>query len=253
MKRLIVNADDYGRTAGICAGTLAAHRGGIVTSATAMVLEEAAAEGIRRARAEAPALDLGLHVVLTGGGRPASAPETVASLAPGGRFARNADALPPRLDRGEVLREIEAQIALFEKLAGRAPSHLDSHHHSALHPDVEPAFSEAARRRSLPVRASNPDARDRLRRAGLRTPDAFLDGFYGAGATAENLRALLEALPDGTSELMCHPGYSDAELARGSTYAAERSRETEILGAPELRALLGRLGIELVPFSRLAF
>ncbi|HEY7113247.1 MAG TPA: ChbG/HpnK family deacetylase [Thermoanaerobaculia bacterium] len=251
MKRLIVNADDYGRTEGICAGTLAAHRAGIVTSATAMVLEPAAADGIRRARAEAPALDLGLHVVLTGGGRPASPPETVRSLAPDGPFVRNADALPPRLDRDEALREIEAQIALFEKIAGRAPSHLDSHHHSALHPDVEPAFAEAARRRNLPVRASSAEARERLRRAGLRTPDAFLDGFYGAGATPENLRAILEALPDGTSELMCHPGYSDADLARGSTYAEERSRETEILRAPDLRALLARLGIELVPFSRL--
>lgn len=251
MKRLVVNADDYGRTAGICDGTLAAHRDGIVTSATAMVLEPAAAEGIRKARREAPALELGLHVVLTGGGRPASPSETVASLAPGGRFARNAEALPARLDRAEVAREIQAQITLFERVAGAPPSHLDSHHHSALHPEVEPAFAEAARRRNLPVRASSPEARERLRRAGLRTPDAFFDGFFGAGATPENLRAILAALPDGTSELMCHPGYSDAELARGSTYAAERDREVEILSAPDLRGILGRLGIELVPFSRI--
>jgi predicted glycoside hydrolase/deacetylase ChbG (UPF0249 family) len=48
---------------------------------------------------------------------------------------------------------------------------------------------------------------------------------------------------------MCHPGYSDADFARESTYAAERNRETEVLSAPDLRALLARLGIELVPFS----
>ena len=249
MKRLVVNADDYGRTAGICNGTLAAHRGGIVTSATAMVLEPAASDGIRRARAESPLLDLGLHVVLTGGGRPASPPETVASLVPGGRFARNADALPPRLDRVEVAREIEAQIALFERMAGTPPSHLDSHHHSALHPDVEPAFAEAARRRGLPVRASSVEARERLRRSGLRTPDKFLDGFFGAGATIENLRRILEALPEETSELMCHPGFPDEALLRESTYAADRGREVEILRSVELRPLLARLGVALVPFS----
>jgi predicted glycoside hydrolase/deacetylase ChbG (UPF0249 family) len=249
VKRLVVNADDFGRTAGICDGTLAAHRGGIVTSATAMVLESAAADGIRKARAESPALDLGLHVVLTGGGRPASPPETVASLAPGGRFARNAEVLPPRIGSEEVLREIEAQIALFERMAGTPPSHLDSHHHSALHPDVEPAFAEAARRHGLPVRAASPEARERLRHAGVRTPDTFLDGFFGAGATIENLRALLEALPVGTSELMCHPGFPDEALLRDSTYAADRGREVEILRVPELRALLARLGVELVPFS----
>lgn len=249
MKRIVVNADDYGRTAGICDGTLAAHREGIVTSATAMVLEPAAAEGIRRARVDLPALDIGLHVVLTGGGRPALPAERVASLAPGGRFARNADALPPRLDREQVAREIEAQIALFERMAGAPPSHLDSHHHSALHPDVEPAFAEAARRRGLPVRASSAEARARLRRAGLRTPDKFLDGFFGAGATIENLRAILETLPEGTSELMCHPGFPDEALLRDSTYAADRGREVEILRAPELRALLARLGVERVPFA----
>jgi predicted glycoside hydrolase/deacetylase ChbG (UPF0249 family) len=249
VKRLVVNADDFGRTAGICDGTLAAHRGGIVTSATAMVLEPAAADGIRKARAEAPALDLGLHVVLTGGGRPASPLETVASLAPGGRFVRNAEALPQRLDRKEVAREIEAQIARFERMAGAPPSHLDSHHHSALHRDVEPALAEAARRRGLPVRASSPEARERLRRAGLRTPDTFLDGFFGAGATIENLRVILETLPEGTSELMCHPGFPDEALLRGSTYAADRGREVEILRAPELHGLLARLGVELVSFS----
>ena len=249
-RRLIVNADDYGRTRGINAGTLDAHRRGIVTSATAMVLESAAEEGIREALAAAPSLGLGLHVALTGGGPPASSPESLPTLAPNGLLPRDADALPGRLPREEAAREIEAQIARFERLAGRLPTHLDSHHHSARHPDIEPVFAEAAARRGLPVRAADAAARERLRAAGLSTPDHFLDAFYGEGATLANLRGILERLPDGTSELMCHPGYPDEDLVRGSRYAREREREVAALCDPGLPQLLRRLGIELVGFDR---
>src|SRR5207244_4761861 len=163
VKSLIVNADDFGRTPGVNAGVLEAHLSGIVTSATVMVLEPAAEAGVSEASRRAPALSLGLHFVLTGGGPPASPPERVPSLLVGGRFPRNAQALPSELDPDDVSRELDAQIALFTKMAGRFPSHLDSHHHSALHPSVQPVFAEAARRRGLPVRASTAAARDALR------------------------------------------------------------------------------------------
>ncbi len=251
MKRLIVNADDFGRTEGINAGTFASHERGIVTSATAMVLEPGAEAGFREALARTPRLDLGMHVVLTGGGAPASPAGDLPTLAPGGRFARNAEALPARLDRDEVRREIEAQLARFQGLAGRLPSHLDSHHHCALHPDIEPVFAAAAREKGLPVRASSAAARERLRAAGLRTPDAFLDGFYGAGATAERLVAIVAELPEGTSELMCHPGFPDEALLSGSTYARERAREVEALCDPSVRAALARHGVALVGFGSL--
>src|SRR5207253_7853519 len=105
--------------------------------------------------------------------------------------------------------------------------------------------------RGLAVRAATLPARDRLRDAGLRVPDRFLDSFYGTGATRENLRFLLERLEEGTSELMCHPGYVDEELLRGSTYAQERSREVDALCDPELAALVRERGIELIGFRDL--
>lgn len=250
MKRLIVNADDFGRTQGINEGTFQAHREGIVTSATVMVLERAASDGIRQAIESAPRLSLGLHFVITGGGAPASVPSSVRALAPGGKFVRNAADLPDPLPTDEVHRELSAQIAIFETLAGRPPSHLDSHHHSALHSSVAPVFVEVARERGLPVRAASPRARTQLREAGLRVPDAFLDTFYGDGANAEHLRGLLELLEDGTSELMCHPGYPDEELFRGSSYAKERAREVEILCDPSIRAVLKESRIELIGFHQ---
>jgi predicted glycoside hydrolase/deacetylase ChbG (UPF0249 family) len=251
VKRLIVNADDFGRTRGINAGVFEAHLAGIVTSATAMVLEPAAEEGISEAIRRAPRLALGLHFAVTGGGLPASDPSLVPALLVEGRFARSPERLPREIPADEILRELDAQILLFEKLAGRLPSHLDSHHHSALHPSIQPVFAEVARKRGLPVRASSAEARGALRAAGATTPDHFLDGFYGDGATAENLRATLRGLGVGTSELMCHPGRADEELLAGSTYARERERELALLCDPEIPLLLEREQVERVDFRDL--
>ncbi len=249
--RLIVNADDFGRTIGINRGVLESHRHGIVTSATAMVLEPGAADGIRRAVTEAPRLSLGLHCVVTGGGKPACAAASVPALAPGGRFVRKPEELSEVIPEEEVRRELSAQIAVFEAMAGRPPSHLDSHHHAALHPAIAPVFTEIARERSLPVRGATAAARDRLRAAGLRVPDVFLDTFYATGATRENLRFLIDRLEPGTTELMCHPGYVDEELLQGSSYAAERSAEVAALCDPDVAARIRVAGIELIGFREL--
>lgn len=252
MKRLIVNADDFGRTRGVNAGILEAHLFGIVTSATVMVLEPAAEEGVSEGFRRAPNLSFGLHFALTGGGLPASSLERVPSLLVEGRFPRYPADLPPELAEDEISCELEAQIFLFERMAGRPPSHLDSHHHSALHPSIEPVFAEAARIRGIPVRASSATALESLRAAGVRTPDRFVDAFYGDGASAETLGAILRSLADGeTSELMCHPGRADERLLAGSTYAREREREIALLCDPELRTLLAQQGIELISFHQL--
>ena len=252
MKRLIVNADDFGRTRGVNAGVLEAHLFGIVTTASVMVLEPAAEEGVSEALRRAPNLSFGLHFVLTGGGLPASSLERVPSLLVDGRFPKSPFELPPTLAEDEISRELEAQIFLFEKMTGRPPTHLDSHHHSALHPSIQPVFAEAARIRKIPARASSDTARQSLRAVGVRTPDRFFDLFYGDGASAETLHAIFRGLDDGeTGELMCHPGHADERLLSGSSYAREREREIALLCDPELRTILMRQRIELISFRQL--
>jgi predicted glycoside hydrolase/deacetylase ChbG (UPF0249 family) len=251
MKRLIVNADDFGRTPGINAGTLHAHERGIVTSVTVMVLEPAAEEGIREAVARAPGLSIGLHFALTGGGPPAAPVMDLLELAPGGHFPRTAEDLPHRLPDREVRQELEAQLARFERFAGRPPTHLDSHHHAALHASVQRVFSRVARERGLPVRAANDRAREQIRMAGAATPDHFLEDFYGEGATLARLKVMIANLPEGTSELMCHPGYADEDLIAGSSYARERDEEVRILTDPSLRPLLAQHGVSLIGFREL--
>jgi len=250
-RRLIVNADDFGRTPGVNRGVLEAHSRGIVTSSTAMVLELAAGRGIREAAEEAPRLSLGLHFVMTGGGRPAAAAREVPTLAPGGFFRRNREALPPDIPADEIRRELEAQIEIFRVLARKAPAHLDSHHHAALHPSVGPVFAAVAREHGLPARASSEQARRELRSAGVKTPDRFYDGFYAEGVSLGTLGRLLEELPEGTSELMCHPGRPDEELRRTSTYAEEREWEIDVLCDPAVRRRIDRLEIHLASFDTL--
>jgi hypothetical protein len=251
VKSLIVNADDFGRTPGVNVGVVEAHLLGIVTSATVMVLEPAAEEGVSDVRRRAPRLSLGLHFALTGGGLPASSPDRIPSLVAGGRFRRFPADLPQELPAEEIARELDAQLFLFEKMAGGPPTHLDSHHHSALHPSVQPVFAQAALRLEIPVRASSGAGREELRAAGVRTPDRFVDGFYGAGATAANLRAILLALEHETTELMCHPGRADERLVAGSTYARERELELALLCEPELKSLVAERNIRLVSFRDL--
>jgi predicted glycoside hydrolase/deacetylase ChbG (UPF0249 family) len=250
-KRLIVNADDFGRAPGVNAGTIEAHLNGIVTSATVMVLEKSAREGIHQAQERAPKLSLGLHFVITGGGSPASAAASVPALAPEGRFVRDAEMLPDEIPEEEIRRELLAQLVLFQLAAGRPPSHIDSHHHSGLHPSAQAVFAAVAQGRGLALRASSPRARDELRAAGLTVPDFFLKSFYAEGVTFEKLATLVFNVPYGTTELMCHPGYADPALLEGSSYAKEREKELALLCDPAVREVVEKNGIELIGFDQL--
>ena len=145
--------------------------------------------------------------------------------------------------------ELEAQIEIFRMLSRKDPTHLDSHHHAALHPSIAPVFADVARARGLPARAPNEAARRALGAARVATPDRFEDGFYGDGVSIESLARILEELPDGVTELMCHPAVVDDELRRSSRYADRRDDEREILGDPQIRRIVRARQIRLVGFG----
>ncbi|MEO8502157.1 MAG: ChbG/HpnK family deacetylase, partial [Vicinamibacteria bacterium] len=193
MRRLIVNADDLGRTHGINTGVFEAHGLGIVTSASAMVNYESVHEAAAMSRAN-PKLGIGLHVALSGG-RPA----LPASVAPSLVDARG---LQPRKPEGldganpvEIAAEIEAQLKRFVEVFGRKPTHLDSHHHSHRRPDVFEALCAIARREGLPVRNAGGDMGVELKRLGIRTNDAFEESFFDQGVSVAHLIFILERLP----------------------------------------------------------
>lgn len=249
LKRLIVNADDLGRTPGVNRGIFQAQRTGIVTSATLMVTQPAAAEVPALAR-EHPGLGIGLHVSLTGG-PPCLPPAQVGSLVDeNGRFP----AKPERLDRAdpeEVLAEARAQLKRFRELTGMPPTHIDSHHHAHTRLPVLEALVTLSWETGLPLRSVSGEMRERFRREGIRTPDQFIDAFFGEGATPENLIRLLSQVGAGVTELMCHPAVVDEELKAGSSYAQERGRELSALTHGEARQALQAAGVRLIHFGQL--
>jgi predicted glycoside hydrolase/deacetylase ChbG (UPF0249 family) len=189
-------------------------------------------------------------VALTGG-RPALAPNQVPSLVDAN------GALPPRPDglararASEIRAEVAAQVELFESLVGRPPTHLDSHHHVHRQPHVLAAVADQAQALGCPVRRASETVASALGALGVPTTDHFEDGFYDAGATLAGLLGILERLPAGCTELMCHPAVVDDELRRGSSYALPRAAELAVLTDPQVRAALARLQIELCDFRDL--
>jgi predicted glycoside hydrolase/deacetylase ChbG (UPF0249 family) len=251
VKRLIVNADDFGRARGINRGVLRAHRDGIVTATTLMV-GAPASEDAGRAAQEAPSLDVGVHLVLTYG-RPVSDPASVRSLVErDGSFPRRPDAFlgTGRADRHEALAEYRAQLARAQLLLGRAPTHLDSHHWLHDEPALEWAITALARETGMPVRPHDDAQRDRLRAAGIPTVDHYRRDFQHEGhVDIATLERILGDLGDGVTELGCHPGEPDPELAATSTYASLRSDELATLTDPRAKSAVSRNGITLTDYT----
>ena len=227
MSVLVVDADDFGHSAGVNAGIVEAHERGIVTSASLMVRRPEAAAAAAYARAH-PELSVGLHAEL-------------------GEWAyRGADGwvAVDEVEDGAVPAEIERQLELFRALLGRDPTHLDSHQHVHLREPARSALVALGRRLGVPVRHLTGDVR-------------YCGDFYGktdtgeplpARISAEALIGVLRSLPEGTTELLCHPGKG---VISGTSYAQERVRELEALCHPAARAAVREAGIELRSFGEL--
>jgi predicted glycoside hydrolase/deacetylase ChbG (UPF0249 family) len=217
-KRLVVNADDLGYDPQIDRGIFEAHARGVVTSATAMVDTPFASAALRAGPAS---LALGLHAVLD-----------------------------PTLPRAQAEAELLRQIARFAALRGAPPTHLDSHKHHHARPELLAAFAAAAAAQGLPVRALDARMRDLLRGHGVRTTDHFLgDADLRPCWTPERLAAALAALEDGTTELMCHPGYAPSHAR--TSFGAEREVELRALCDARVREALAGAGVVLATFRDL--
>jgi predicted glycoside hydrolase/deacetylase ChbG (UPF0249 family) len=253
LRRLIINADDFGLTAGVSEGIAEAMLRGVVSATTAMVCSPDAHAHVAPRAAELSGR-VGLHLQLTDG-VPCAEPELVPSLLQeGGRFPRSWRDLS-RLNPDEVRREWRAQV---ERLAGWGvrPAHFDSHHHVHRFPVAFEVYCELARDYDVPARSLSPQMTARLRERGVRCADFCETGWYDGALTVAELVGLVEqALARGggrgTVELMCHPGYADAELAARSKYVEQRERELRTLCSVELAAELRALQIEVVGTSAL--
>jgi chitin disaccharide deacetylase len=222
-RMLIVNADDFGRSHGVNQGIAIAHEDGIVTSASLMVRRPAAPEAAAYARNHLQ-LSIGLHVELGEWVYRDHRWEVVEELP------------------GPADEEVQRQLAAFISLVGHQPTHLDSHQHVHRQGEIGNVLTSVARELGVPLRACDPRIR-------------FCGDFYGQTAKGEplpdaiNVEALvdlLSALPEGVTELGCHPGVgTDDDLP----YGRERSIEVQTLCDPRIRAALAINGITLCSYA----
>ena len=279
MKRLIVNADDFGLHASVNRGIRDAHSGGIVTSTSLMAGGAAFDEAVAIAR-DCPELGVGVHLTLVGARPVASA---VASLVDGkGDFCASYPVFLRRylqgtIRRDEVARELAAQIEKVTQ-AGIRPTHLDSHQHLHVVPGISAIVLDLARRFAIPaVRIPaeplgffgglSPSVgrvvgrsgltvlaglfRRRALAAGLRVPEHFFGMLAGGQLNEIALQNILQQLPAGTSEIMCHPGRPDAALARQYSWDYHWSDELAALCAPRIRRIIQENGVRLISFREL--
>lgn len=279
MARLIVNADDFGLTRGVNRAIIELHTAGLVTSASVMARAGATDEAIELARAT-PSLEVGCHVVLVDGA-PVLPPEQIPSLvdARTGHFLNSLTAFLLRLFTGriraeEIEAESAAQIAHLQQHGVRL-THIDTHKHvhifsAVLRPVLRAARAAGIRAVRHPfdpewavraaigaplarvvqiaaLRSLAPRSRQIIEQEGFITTDGTI-AVAGTGTLdVAALRSLLGQLPAGTWELVTHPGYNDADLARVRTrLRASRDVERVALAAiPEVP------GIELISFAGL--
>ena len=288
MRNLIVNADDLGWTEGVNRGIVEAHRKGLVTSTTLLANGRAFDSGIEAAR-ENPELGIGVHLNLSDG-PPTVPPDQVPSLLnAAGELDGGPESLLLRIASrslllDEVEREWDAQIRRIRE-AGIPPTHLDGHKHVHMLPGlfelalrlakkhgiraIRVAHEESSLRSALSAGASpNPgvvmkqgvqarglklltrDARRLADRNGITTSDYFCGIAQTGQLTREGIEEFLEKLPEGTTELMCHPGYVDAELRKTATRLQDsRKTELDILTDPQVRKIVAKRGIRLINYG----
>src|SRR5215470_11831551 len=290
MKALIVNADDLGWTAGVNRGIAGAHRNGIVTSASLLANGDAFDDAVNVARA-LPAMGVGVHLNLSDGS-PLSGAKAIPSLIDDkGKLSGGPEQLLLKLaSRKLKLSEVELEWnAQIEKIraAGITPTHLDGHKHVHMLPGLFPLALKLAKKHSIaairianeasPLRAalsgkSGKDARVKLKqgiqarglkllagdarklaaKAGIEATDYFCGIAQTGVLSRDGVLDLLENLPEGTTELMCHPGYADEDLAQSATRLQDsRATELAILTDTAVRKSVASHGIRLINYAQI--
>jgi chitin disaccharide deacetylase len=288
VKNLIVNADDLGWTDGVNRGIADAHRKGLVTSASLMANGRAFDSALEVARTN-PELGVGVHLNLSDGPPSADPKQVPGLLNSAGNLENSPESLLLRIaSRGleieEVEREWDAQIHKI-RTAGVAPTHLDGHKHVQMLPGLfEIALRLAKKHGIRAIRVSHEesklrtvlssggdqktsvvlkqgvqarglkllarDAREMADHAGLATTDFFCGIAQTGVLTREGVEQLLQNLPEGTTELMCHPGYVDDDLRRSATRLQEsRKTELDILTDAHIRKIVATQGIRLISYQ----
>lgn len=221
VRKLIVNADDYGLTEGVSLGILKAHRDGILTSTTCMMNMDNIEEYLKMTK-DYPNLGLGVHLTITLG-----KPLTKVSFVDENGYFLKAENRKPIVNQEELYQEWKAQIDKFISIMKRKPSHLDSHHHVHLLPGNIDIALKLAKEYQIPLRQET-YLQDEYEEV------IFEEIFYAKNTNLEAIKTIINRDND-IFEFMCHPAFIDWKLYNISSYNLNRANELNILCSQEAK------------------
>lgn len=250
MRRVIVNADDFGITKGVSLGILDTMEKGIVTETTAMAnglyIEEAVEEAKKRG-----INNIGVHLTLSWG-KPILPKEEIKSIVnEEGNFYRRFD-LVENVNYQDVKKEFKAQIEKIISL-GVNPTHLDGHHHAfAFKKEGLDVVFELAKEYNLPVRCPYMENINYFKENNIVTSDDICLDFYGDGVTEEYLKEVVNNIQDGkVLEIMCHPAIVDEDLMNATSYNTKRADEYNVLISENIKNFIKEKNVELIGFQEI--
>ena len=282
MKKLILNADDFGLDPAINAAVAQAHTRGLLTSASLLVAAPYAREAVEFARAH-PRLSLGIHLWLVdemAAAVPAGSPQV--SPPARGKLPTSPRQLGVVLSaaRARAIEcEVRAQLEAFRQ-TGLTPTHLDTHMHVHLLPGVCAIIARLAHEfgiryvrapvepllpflRCRPKNVARALARGaifgtlgrycryRLRRSGLQTVDRSI-GILNVGQITEQfLLAYAPYVSAGVTEIVFHPATATTPQLAQRQPGYQHAAELQALCSPTLREALAQQGIQLIGFREL--
>ena len=279
MKQLIINADDFGLHEAINMGIIDGHRKGCITSTTLIAGGAAFTHAVELAK-QCPNLSVGVHLTLVGT-KPVARGD-VRSLICGRKFFPGyyqfvRAYLLGKIDKKHIEYELGCQM---QKIAGSGLkiSHIDSHQHLHVLPGLAEVIATLAADFkvdkiripqellfSFKAGSNRPDrilarsllalcafsARRNFRQRGLRSPEHFFGMLAGGTMGFRELHAIISALPEGTSEIMVHPGIADARLRRAYPWDYQWEEELRALKNEEILKLIAGQGIRLINYRQL--
>jgi predicted glycoside hydrolase/deacetylase ChbG (UPF0249 family) len=243
MKRLIVNADDFGMSQRVNEGIGYTHEFGILTSTTVMMNKPFANE-LPIYQKKFPNLGFGIHLVLTSGKPIGSSYKTLTTE--DGFFKRSFIRDDESYDIEEVYQEWKLQIEYFIRIGGM-PTHMDSHHGVHQKKVLHPVIKRLQEEYKLAFRNTfaYPDH-------GIRTVNRFVGSFYNKTVSAEKIKEVIDSIQeDEIVELMCHTGFVDRATIDASIYNFKRIEELQILTSDEIKAYIKEHNIELISYKGL--
>jgi len=257
MHSVIINADDFGLTDGVCRSIIDLFAHNAISSTSVMICVEGAAQHCRKLKEQGLANKLGVHLQITSENqhkRPLSPAKETPSLVDQNGDFKSVDNLE-WANPAEVELEWERQIIATADALGTMPNHLDSHHHRHRIPNLVPVYLELAAKYGLPVRGGLKQGEVDGASLGVQSTKALLNDWSGHDLSIDVLKSMIKnqvsALDGGVLEIVSHPGFYDDALVKSSGWNTVRENDYNVLLALAQEGWFAQNGIKLIGYENL--